>query len=121
MPQTAWTAVPIVYSHGVDASLSWAANHAKPVTTMIGPTRFSGRLRQEARPQLSIDTPTTGVRIAPGSVGPLRAGGAASHVAPIAASAPPPATTESLAFITADCRVIRRRGPIRAGTSTKLM
>ena len=53
MIQIDWTAIPIVFNHAGLASTSDSANHAKPISTSSRPTRFSGRLRQDASPQLS--------------------------------------------------------------------
>ena len=69
MIHTDWTANPIVFNHPADASISCAANQANPVSTMILPTRFSGRALQEPSPQPSSETPTNSVRTGPGSVG----------------------------------------------------
>ena len=105
MTHTAWTANPIVFSHGAEASISCAANQAKPVNTMIRPSRFSGRARHEASPQPSSEAPTSSVSTAPGSVG--RPGGwcAASHTAPAPASTPAAASTRQLH---PHCRGFRR-------------
>ena len=85
---TYWTALPIVYTTEFGASLSSPANQAKPVATMIGPSRLSGRACHEARPLPSSEAPTTNVSTGPGSVG--RSGGtrAASQTATPAAAAP---------------------------------
>ena len=88
MIHTDWTANPIVFSHGGEAFTSCAANQAKPVSTMIWPSRFSGRARHEASPQPSSEAPTSSSSTGPGSVG--RPGGwcAASQTAPAPASTP---------------------------------
>jgi hypothetical protein len=63
------TVAPTVYSNGLDASLSWPANHAKPVRTITWPSRLSGRARHDPRPLPSSDAPTKRVSKGPGSVG----------------------------------------------------
>ncbi len=91
--------MPIVYSHAGEASLSGEAKKPNAVSTMTGPSRFSGRARHEAKPLPSSEAPSTTVSTALGSLG--RSGGwcDASTTAPTIASTPAPATTHSLGFI----------------------
>src|ERR1700760_4626876 len=84
-----WTATPTVYSGALVASLRSPANHRKPVSTIVGPSRLSGLARHVARPLPISDTPTHSVREGPGSVGRLASAVAARHgaAAPAASAA----------------------------------
>ena len=73
---------PIAFNQGGVASIRSAANQAKPMNTMILPTRFSGRARQDASPHPSNEAPTSSVRTGPGSVGRPRGWCTASQTAP---------------------------------------
>src|ERR1700729_1844802 len=79
-------ATPTVYSGALVASLSSPANQTKPVRTITGPSRLSGRARHEASPQPISDAPTRAVSNGPGPVGRGPPAGAASQVAPIPAA-----------------------------------
>jgi hypothetical protein len=99
MSQRYCTAVPIVYIHAGEASVSWEAKNPNAVSTITGPSRLSGRARQEVSPLPSSEAPRTTVSTASGSVGRVGVRCAARYTAATSAAAPAPATAHSLSFI----------------------
>jgi hypothetical protein len=81
------------------ASCSTLANHKKPVPTMIGPTRFSGRARQDSRPLPINNQPTNSTSVALGTCGRSGPASPVIQAAPVPASSPATPSPISFAFI----------------------
>ncbi len=99
MIHTDWTANPIVFSHGGEASTSCAANQANPVNTMIWPSRFSGRAATRQVRSPAARRPPAARAPARARSGGRTAGEPPAMTAPTPASTPAPATTDSFALI----------------------
>jgi hypothetical protein len=99
---TAKTA-PMVPTTGLFPSSSTLANHVKPVRTITGPSRLSGRARQESSPLPMNDQPTSRTMGRLGIFEGCTTAWLATQETPAPASRPSPPSAISLAFSSRCC------------------